>query len=67
MICTLAMKCVDCNGCQIGDDCVGYDPSGRFGPPDVKTCRMFGIDCSGGAADSGNIWIMFKSLVREKH
>jgi len=46
------MRCVDCNGCQIGDDCVAYDPSGRSGPPDVKTCKEWGIDCSGGEDDS---------------
>ena len=60
------MRCVDCNGCQIGDDCVGYDPSAISGPPDVKTCKLLGIDCSGGADDSSNIWLIFKLLVREK-
>ena len=60
------MRCVDCNGCQIGDDCVAYDPSGRSGPPDVKTCKEWGIDCSGGEDNSSNIWLMFKPLVRER-
>ena len=65
IICTLAMRCADCNGCQIGDECVGYDPSGTYGPPDEKTCRIHGVDCSGVPDDSSNIWIIFKPLVRE--
>jgi len=47
-----AMRCADCNGCQIGDECVGYDPSGTYGPPDEKTCRIHGVDCSGVPDDS---------------
>jgi len=43
---------VDCSDCLIGNECYGYDPSGRAGPPDVETCTIFGIDCSGGAGDS---------------
>ena len=57
---------MDCSDCLIGNDCYGYDPSGRAGPPDVETCRIFGIDCSGGAGDSSNIRLMFKPLIREK-
>ena len=52
---TLAMRCADCSGCLIGKKCHGYDSSGRHGPPDIKTCRIYGIDCSGGADNSGNV------------
>jgi len=49
-----AKRCADCSGCLIENECHGYDPRGIFGPPDVKTCRIYGIDCSGGAEDSEN-------------